>query len=288
MKIIRAIRNRSHRDRGRLALLLGLPAMVITVVAMTMAPANAAPGPGGKPTLPASAVSAVPRHVAPTHQAAPRKTVSRAGADDLCLLILNSLTASAYTVPVGTSVTLTTGTGCDIGPTVWYLKIFDATTGALVLSRGAGTNWSTTVSQNAAATHGYVAYLDTGSNSFPPTGVFQQSATIYVTWEAAPNNFQVSLSGPSAIPFGAGPAIYTATVNQDVGPTPYWIEIFDETTGTRLAVCGFGTTCPVSFSPSTSGDNLVAFVSANSFALPPTSTQANSAVLSTVQLPFIQ
>lgn len=286
--MLRAIRNRHQGDRGHVGLLLGLPAVVISIAAMTVLPANAATGPGAKPALPASAVSAVPRHAAPTHQSAPRKPARRVGANDLCLLFLNGFTASAYTVPVGTSVTLTTGTTCDIGPTPYYLQIFDATTGALVHTWGSGTSFNTSVSQNVASTHGYIAYLDSFSTSFPPSGVYQQSATMYVTWEAPPNNFQVSLSGPSVLQYNAGPGIYTATVNQDVGPTPYWIEIFDESTGTRLAVCGFGTTCSVSFTPSTSGDNLVAFVSANSTALPPSATQANSAVLNTVQLPFIQ
>jgi hypothetical protein len=264
--------------------------MVITTVAMTVAPASAATGPGGKPTLPASAVSAVPRHVAPAHQPVPRKPARHAGANDLCLLFLNGLTASAYTVPVGTAVTLNSSTTCDIGPTPYYLQIFDATTGALVATWGAGTSFSAVVSQSVPSTHGYIAYLDSFSTSFPPSGVYQQSDTIYVTWEAPPNNFQVSLSGPSEIPFGGGPATYTATVNQDVGPTPYWIQIFDETTGTRLAVCGSGTTCSASFTPSTSGDALVAFVSANSptLPLPPPKTQANSAVLNTFQLPNIQ
>lgn len=288
MNIIGAIRNRRHGDRGHVGLLLGLPAVVISIAAVSVLPASAATGPGGKPALPASAVSAVPRHAAPAHQSAPRKPVSRVGADDLCLLMLDSLSASAYTVPVGTSVTLTTGATCDIGPTPYYLQIFDATTGALVHTWGAGTSFSTGVSQSVAGTHGYIAYLDSFSTSFPPSGVYQQSATVYVTWEAPPNNFQVSLSGPSVIQYNAGPGTYTATVNQDVGPTPYWIEIFDETTSTRLAVCGFGTTCSVSFTPSTSGDNLVAFVSANSTALPPMATQANSAVLNTFQEPFIQ
>jgi hypothetical protein len=267
---------------------------VITIAAMTMAPANAATGPGSKPTLPASAVTAVPRHVTPAHQPAPRKPAGRAGADDLCLLFLNGLTASAYTVPVGTTVSLNTTTTCDIGPTPYYLEIFDATTGAYVDGRGSGTTLSPSVTQNVAGTHGYVAVLDSpfSLTSPPPNGASPAtwgiSATVYVTWEAPPNNFQVSLSGPSWTPPGGAPGLFTATASQDVGPTPYWIEIFDETTGTLLKSCGWGATCQVSFTPSTSGDYLVAFVSANSTALPPPATQANSAVLKTVQGVILQ
>jgi hypothetical protein len=34
-----------------------------------------------------------------------------------------------------------------------------------------------------------------------------------------------------------------ATTNTDVGPTPYYITIYSETTGALLATCGFGTSC---------------------------------------------
>jgi hypothetical protein len=37
----------------------------------------------------------------------------------------------------------------------------------------------------------------------------------------------------------------TATANQDVGPTPYFIEIYDLSTDDRVAVCNSGSTCSV-------------------------------------------
>jgi hypothetical protein len=234
---------------------------------MTAAPASAANGPGGRPSAPAG----------------------RASADNICLLELGSLTASATTTPVGTNVTLSTTTSCDIGPTPYFLQIFDVTTGTLVRCWGSGTSFSAPVSENVATTQGYVAYLATSCGSSPPTtGVYQKSATTYVTWTSG--NFTVTLTGPAEIGNGQGPATYTATANQDVGPTPYWIEIFDETTGTELtnSNCGSGTTCQVLFTPSVNGDDLVAFVSSNSSALPPAGTQASSNVLHTFQLPNIQ
>jgi hypothetical protein len=193
-------------------------------------------------------------------------------------------------VPVNTSVTLTTGTTCDIGPTPYYLEIFDAINNVYVTGWGAGSSFSTAVTQPVAGTHGYVAvlYSPFSLNSPPPNGVSPTtwgiSATIYITWTAPLDNFQVSLSGPTFTPPGGAPGLYTATVNQDVGPTPYYIEIFDETTVTRLALCGYGSTCQASFTPSTSGDYLVAFVSSASTALPPPPTQANTAVLTTIQV----
>ncbi len=44
-----------------------------------------------------------------------------------------------------------------------------------------------------------------------------------------------------------------ATANTDVGPTPYYITIYDETTGAELAVCGTGTTCSAAVSESSTG-----------------------------------
>ena len=40
-----------------------------------------------------------------------------------------------------------------------------------------------------------------------------------------------------------GTAVLTASSAYDVGPTPYYIEIFDQTTGARVAICGSGTSC---------------------------------------------
>lgn len=49
------------------------------------------------------------------------------------------------------------------------------------------------------------------------------------------------------------PVTLTATANTDVGPTPYYITIYDQTTGAELAVCGSGITCSATVSESTTG-----------------------------------
>jgi hypothetical protein len=60
---------------------------------------------------------------------------------------------------------------------------------------------------------------------------------------AAGDGFAVSLASSSAYPLVGQSVTLTATTNADVGPTPYYITIYSETTGAELAVCGFGTTC---------------------------------------------
>ena len=42
-------------------------------------------------------------------------------------------------------------------------------------------------------------------------------------------------------PYQYGP--FTASWRWDVGPTPYWISIFNSTTNQRIAVCGYGDSC---------------------------------------------
>jgi hypothetical protein len=71
---------------------------------------------------------------------------------------------------------------------------------------------------------------------------------------AAGNGFAVSLATSSAYPLIGQSVTLTATTNADVGPTPYYITIYSETTGAELAVCGVGTTCTATVTQSTFGD----------------------------------
>lgn len=71
----------------------------------------------------------------------------------------------------------------------------------------------------------------------------------------------ISLAASSSYPYAGQPVTVTATTNADVGPTPYYITIYSETTGAELAVCGAGTTCSATFSQGTPGtQTLEAFV----------------------------
>lgn len=81
---------------------------------------------------------------------------------------------------------------------------------------------------------------------------------------AAGNGFSISLATSSTYPYAGQSATVTATTNADVGPTPYYITIYSETTGAELAICGSGTTCSATVSPSTPGrQDFEAFVGDN-------------------------
>jgi len=274
----------SYRLGRRRALQLGLAGAGITLLAAIAAPAIAAttlPSHAAAPS--AGAAPAAPARIVPVR--ARRTPIAIYGKSCASTSgILSGLTASATTLPTGSAVTLTATTSCDIGTTTTrWVQIFDATTGTLVGSCGSGTSCSATVSQNTASTHDYIAVIDTYSSTYPPATVDDESVNAYVTWEAPPNDFTVTLQGPASVGYGQGPATYTAYASQNVGPTLYWIEIFDETTGTLLGDCGSGTQCSVSFTPALTGDHLVAFVSGLDSALPPEETQASSAIVTTVQ-----
>ena len=73
---------------------------------------------------------------------------------------------------------------------------------------------------------------------------------------AAGNGFSVSLATSSSDPYLGTAVTLTATANTDVGPTPYYITIYDETTGAELAVCGSGSTCSATVSESSPGSHV--------------------------------
>ena len=70
---------------------------------------------------------------------------------------------------------------------------------------------------------------------------------------AGGNGFAVSLAASSPYAAVRQPVTLTATTNTDVGPTPYYISIYSETTGAELAVCAVGTTCTATVTQATPG-----------------------------------
>jgi hypothetical protein len=196
------------------------------------------------------------------------------------------LAASPATLPVGGTTTLTATTGMNVGPTIYYIEIYDTTTGARVGVCGSGTTCTASVSQSVATTHTFVAYVATLSTVPPPPNIQGTSNTAFVTWTNS--GLRVTLTGPEVdnIPV-TGPATYTATASVNVGPTPYVISIYDETTASLIGFCSTGTSCSMTLTPSTAGDFLVAFiatfiqVTSQHYPPPLSSLQASSNVLLT-------
>lgn len=190
-----------------------------------------------------------------------------------------TLGASQSTLPLSGLTTLTANTSSDVGPSPFYIEIFDTTTSTRLTVCGFGTSCSVTTSQAVATTHKFVAYVSGYSTTLPPASTIATSNPVYVTWSST--GYRVTLSGPT---FSYGSETLTATSNVNVGPTPYWIEIFDLDNGARLTVCGSGTTCSVTTSLPYYTNHYAAFISAYSTTVPPASAQATSNELTVQRL----
>lgn len=186
-----------------------------------------------------------------------------------------SLAASPTTLGVNGTSTLTATASADVGPSPFYIQIYNATTGTRLKACGFGTVCSVGTSKAFATTNRFVAYVSNLTTAYPPTGRQATSNPSYVTWTNS--NYRVSLSSVST---GLLQRKLTAYANQNVGPTPYYIQIFNLNTGARIAICGTGTTCSATVSTGFSKVNYIAFISSSSTAVPPLNTQANSNVLS--------
>lgn len=186
-----------------------------------------------------------------------------------------NLSASSTTLSVGATSTLTATTNRDIGPSPFVTLIFDVTTGTLLQGCGFGTSCSVTVSQADASTHAYQAFVGPSSATFPPPAAQDASATSYVTW--ANTGLSISLSNPVG---GGFSQTVTATASINVSDTPYFIEIFNESTGAQIANCSSNSTCTVTYQGNSTIMPLVAFLATSSTkTLPPVGVHASSNVV---------
>jgi hypothetical protein len=194
-----------------------------------------------------------------------------------------ALSASATKASVGSSVTLTATTDWDVGPSPFYIEIFDMTTGRFLSSCGGGTSCSVQVSQAEATTHAYEAFLAPFGTQLPLPGAIETTMMTFVTW--ATSSWTIGLTADFLT---SSTATVTATASADVGPTPYYIEIFDENgtyNGIFVGLCGFGTTCTFQYQPSQHGSHLVAFVAPYTTSLTPVGAQANSVTVASWFIP---
>ena len=196
-------------------------------------------------------------------------------------LSASSTTLTPFTGIFGLGSDLTATANQNVKGSGFEIEIFNVTTGAQVKACTTGSMCSVPTGQSVTGTDAYVAYVAKTSATNPPSDIQAESGTSYVTWTNGP--FQISLSGNDTI--DGFPTPVTATVTGgSVANSPYYIDIFDETTGTLLNqefACGNAQTCMVTFTPTLAGHNLVAFLTFASAAYPPplSQIQASSNVL---------
>jgi hypothetical protein len=187
--------------------------------------------------------------------------------------VVLTLVHTLVTMPPGGTTTLTvTDGGIDVGPSPFYLEIYDLESNTLVGNAcGFGTSCAVNVSNNVPGSHRFVAVLGNLSATYPPASLQASSNLLVVTWTSS--SWIATLS---FIYVGNNGALLTASVNQDVWPTPYYIEIFDMDTQTFVGGCGAGTTCSVTASLTPGVNTFQAFVSGLGTGLLPPTIQASS------------
>ena len=93
--------------------------------------------------------------------------------------LLTQGSTTQFALGTWNSVTLTSVTNIDPGPTIWFVDIVDEN-GAILTSCGHGTSCSATASSASAAAHQYTAQLSTSPTSIAGGG--PTSTTVAVTW----------------------------------------------------------------------------------------------------------
>ena len=186
-----------------------------------------------------------------------------------------SLAASNSTPAGGSPVTLTATANQDVGPTPYYIVI-ETSAGQVLANCGSGTTCSATVTNPGGTTASYVAKVS-GSDGASP--VQATSSTVTVTWGGASSSgWTVSLAASNTSPSGGSSVTLSATANQDVGPTPYYI-VIETSTGQVLANCGSGTTCSATVTnPGGTTASYVAKVSGSDGASPVEATSSTVTV----------
>lgn len=191
-----------------------------------------------------------------------------------------SLAASTPTLAPGGTTSLTATSNQDVGPTPWFIEIFDATAASPLVQCGVGTSCTTAVTLGGSGVRSYIAYISGLSTALPPTNLQATSATVFVSW------ITVSITAsPTSLPAG-GSTTVSAAASLDVGPTPYWIQIFDQSTGGLVARCGAGTRCSATVGQATpSQHSYVAVVSGFGDTLPPPDVRATSGTVAVAWVP---
>jgi hypothetical protein len=220
-------------------------------------------------TAPAAAAHGAGTLVTPAGQSA-TKPARTGAAVTPALAFTVTLVASPINVAAGGTTTLTATANQDVGPTPWFVEIFDVTDNVLVCDVGSGTTCTVNVTQAGPTAIDYFAYVATFSTTSPPPNIQASAGPVWVSWGLA-----VSLTAVPAAMTPGGTTTLTANTNFNVGPTPWFIVIVDESTGTNVAVCGFGTTCSTTVSMAGCSVQIYeAFISADTS--PPSDVRASS------------
>lgn len=154
-----------------------------------------------------------------------------------------SITASQGYTAAGDPVTLTATDNTINHTTNISLTVYEEPSGMPVFAcdQGPHTGDSTcsgTVMQTTGTSNSYRAVAEDETNSATQADTKVQSADTNVTW------LQLSLTSDSGYVRDSNATNLVASVNSDVGPSPYYVSLYDVTSSPKeLAVCGAGLRC---------------------------------------------
>lgn len=191
-----------------------------------------------------------------------------------------TLAAAPTTLEVGEHSTLTTTANRDLTGTRYTTYLFDQTDPSWYRTCKVQ-SCSFEVTQSTPGSRSYIAYIarERPDPRYPPMQVQATSNTVTVTWTAP--TFTVTLAADRTwLPPGST-SILRATANKDMAGRPFALQIFDLTSGERIAFCTSGTTCSGPVTETTVGTRTFqAFVAEPGASPPPPNVQASSNVVS--------
>ena len=260
----------------RLARLLGaLFALTLTLPALGTVPASAAGN--GRPPPRASASSGPGTRSLPPGTRACRSTAAKPSSPFATCTTTASAAAPARTAPAAGPLTITLTADnpalapgestrllatASALPAASSILIYNLTTRATEAQCVSGTSCATAVSQSASTFRDYIAYVAQPVGG-QPTNIQATSAGVVVTW------MSLSLTASPAVNVPGGATLLTATASLDVGPTPYFIEIFEAVSRALVAECGVGTSCGTSVTKSPGWGWYEAYVGSFTSGTPP-------------------
>ena len=209
-----------------------LAVAVAIVGAFSIIPATAAAASTGKPlpAAPKGDSQGVTAPIAEKEKAAAARSGDGTGQDAAALDYTVSLSATSTELWPLQYTTLTATANQNITPTAYYISIYDATANRYIKVCGTGTTCSESVTYLYATTHVYRAYISSYPTTNPPSSQQAVSLNVTVKWRG----MSVSLAANPTTTAVSSSSLVTATASTDVGPTPFYIRIFDATTGRHV------------------------------------------------------
>lgn len=191
-----------------------------------------------------------------------------------------ALTADPTSLETGEYTTLTATSSHDLTDTRWVTYVFNQTDPSWY-RKCKVQSCSFQVMQSTPGTHTYIAYIarDRSDPRYPPMQIQATSDSVTVTWMTP--TYTVTLDADrSWLPPGSTTTL-AAHANKDMTGRSVAVQIFDLTTGERIATCSTGTTCSVAVSQVTPTTHAYqAFIAEQGTTPPPPNVQASSNIVS--------